>query len=681
MSFKKTMIVYRKELMEVLRDRRTLFTTFLLPVILYPVLIIGFNAIMSRQMGVLEQTEATIAVRDSVNNPVSQRILQDIGSIENYDFIPAADNAQELYLAKDIQSIITIRDSLNASGLRTYHVYVQYDAADELSTMLYSKMRDALIQTEKGLIEDELQISGINPELLNLIDVRKRDTADSQKKMGMILGRFLPYIMIIMLLTGASVVAADLVAGEKERKTLETLLVAGVSRIDVVIGKYLTIITLAMANLIINLFSISFSMRYMLSQVGLDLAGVGMPIKAIFILLAAMLPLATLFAAILLSISTFSRNMKEARTYEQPILMVSMILAMISFLPAIELNGLMALIPIVNIALLFKAVMINDYQLSHLLITIFSTLILDVIAIWATIKLFSTEGILFRSDDDSGSIKGIKKNKARFFSPYNGLVYFTIALLLLYYLGSYLQSRDLGSGLLQTQFFVILLPVLLVLKILRLPSKKVLRLQPPRFKEILLVPFIAIPAAILVALLAQVINAIYPFPQQYLENLGKLFDLDIALWQSFLIVAIAPGICEELLFRGMMPRFFEKYGMKVNIVLTAFLFAAFHLDPFRFLPVFLLGLLLGYLTLRSGSIYNSMLSHAINNGLALFITAFASAPWIKIIISSEDNLKYWVAAPALLIFAISFYLFHKVTGDKVCAESLDTSVTDKLYQS
>jgi len=178
-----------------------------------------------------------------------------------------------------------------------------------------------------------------------------------------------------------------------------------------------------------------------------------------------------------------------------------------------------------------------------------------------------------------------------------------------------------------------------------------------------------------------VINAIYPFPQQYLENLGKLFDLDIALWQSFLIVAIAPGICEEVLFRGMMPRFFEKYGMKVNIVLTAFLFAAFHLDPFRFLPVFLLGLLLGYLTLRSGSIYNSMLSHAINNGLALFITAFASAPWIKIIISSEDNLKYWVAAPAVLIFAISFYLFHKVTGDKVCAESLDTSVTDKLYQS
>jgi membrane protease YdiL (CAAX protease family) len=223
--------------------------------------------------------------------------------------------------------------------------------------------------------------------------------------------------------------------------------------------------------------------------------------------------------------------------------------------------------------------------------------------------------------------------------------------------------------------------VLFVLKILRLPPKKVLRLQPPRFKEILLVPFIAIPAAILVALLAQVINAIYPFPQQYLENLGKLFDLDIALWQSFLIVAIAPGICEELLFRGMMPRFFEKYGIKVNIVLTAFLFAAFHLDPFRFLPVFLLGLLLGYLTLRSGSIYNSMLSHAINNGLALFITAFASAPWIKIIISSEDNLKYWVAAPALLIFAISFYLFHKVTGDKVCAESLDTSVTDKLYQS
>lgn len=672
MNFKKVMIVYRKELMEVLRDKRTLFMILLLPVILYPVLIIGFNAVMSRQTGVLEEQGATIAIQDSVNTTVSARLLDELGKIEHFTLIPAAENAQSLYQSKDIQSIITLRDSVSADGLISYHVYVQYDGTNDRSELTFTKIRDALVASEKAMVEEELQLSGINPEIMNLVDVRRLNTADSQKMMGKVLGMILPYIMIIMLLSGASVVAADLVAGEKERKTLETLLVAGVDRRDIVIGKYLTIITLGMINLIVNLFSISFSMQYMLSQAGLDLAGAGMPIKAIFILLAAMLPLATLFSAILLSISTFSRNMKEARTYEQPLLMVSMILAMISFVPAIEMNNLMALIPVVNIALLFKAVMLNDYQLSHLLLTILSTVVLDVIAIWATIKLFNTEGILFRSEDDGSSIKDIKKgdskSKRAFFSPYNGMIYFVIALLLLFYLGSYLQGRDLGSGLLMTQIFVILLPVLLVLKIFKLPVKETLRLKAPKIKEVLLVPFIAIPATVLVALAAQLINTIYPFPEEYLKNLGKLFELDMPMWRSFLVIAIAPGICEELLFRGLMPRFFEKYGIKVNIVLTALLFAAFHLDPFRFLPVFFLGMLLGYLTLRSGSIFNSMISHAINNSLALLMAAFAGSSWLKIFISGQDDLRYWLAVPAVLILAAALYMFHKVTGGKECVE-------------
>lgn len=668
MNSKKVMIVYRKELLEVLRDKRTLFTTLLLPVILYPLLIVGFNAIMTRQTGILEEQGATVAVQDSVQNAISMKLISGLSQIENFTILPAGANSQELYIAKDIQSIVTIRDSVRADGLKTYHVYIQYDAANERGNLTYTKLSGNIAETQKEILAEELEQSGINPELMNIVDVRKRDTADSQKKMGMLLGMFLPYIMIIMLLTGASVVAADLVAGEKERKTLETLLVAGVGRKEVVIGKYLTIISLGMLNLVVNLFSISFSLRYMLSQSGLDMSGASMPLKAIFILLAAMLPLATLFAAILLSISTFSRNMKEARTYEQPIMMVSMIMAMISFLPAIEMSNLMALIPVVNIALLFKAVMINDYQISHLVITIVSTVILDVLAIWATIRLFNTEGILFRSDDDGGSIKGIKKNKASFFNPYNGLVYYTLALLLLYYLGSYLQKADLGKGLVQTQILIIALPVLLILRFLKLKSNEVLRLKTPKLKEMLIIPFIAIPASIVVAILSQLINVIYPFPEKYLEILGELFKMDLPLWGSFLVVAVAPGICEELLFRGFMLRFFEKYGVKISIVLSGLMFAAFHLDPFRFVPVFLLGMLLAYLTLRSGSILNAMILHTLNNGFAVFVMSFAGSKYLQIFLQDGENLKYWVVAPALLILSLAIYYFHKITGENECVE-------------
>jgi len=668
MNFSKALIVYRKELLEVLRDKRTLFTTLLLPVILYPLLIVGFNAIMARQTGILEEKGGAVAIADSVQNETSRLIVKDFEGIENFSFFPYAENSQSLYESKDLQGIVTIRDSVSSGGMTYYKVSVQFDASNERGRLVFDKLKESLRGSESKILEEQLQLSGVNPELLGILSVDQVDTSSSKKKMGMVLGMFLPYIMIIMLLTGASTVAADLVAGEKERRTLETLMVSGIGRKEIVLGKYLTIITLGMLNLIVNLFSISFSLRYMLSQQGLELSGAAMPIKAIFILLAAMLPLATLFAALLLSISTFSRNMKEARTYEQPIMMVSMMLAMISFLPAIELNNLMAFIPIINIALLFKAVMINDYQLSHLLITIGSTLILDAFAIWGTIKLFNTESILFRSEDDSSSIKAVKKNKLSFFNPYYGIVYFSLALIALYYIGSALQTRDLKSGLMQTQLLIILLPPLLILRLLKMNQNEILRLKMPKLKELVLIPFIAVPAAMIVMVLAQLINEIFPFPDHYLEQLAKLFTMDTSMWMNVLLISLLPGFCEEILFRGFMIRFFEQYGKTTAVVISALLFAAFHLDPFRFLPVFLMGLLLGYLTIRSGSIINSMISHAINNGLALFFTAYAGSSYIKVLLRGEDELHYWVAIPAILIFVSALWLFHRITGDKTCAE-------------
>ena len=662
MNFRKVGVVFRKELLEVLRDKRTLFATLILPVLLYPLLIVGFNSIMTRQTEVLQEQGATIAVMDSTNNDVSRKLVADMSRIENYTFVPYSASTAKLYEEKDIQAVVSIRDSIGIDGTQFYKVYIQYDKSKDKGRIVFDKLKSSISETEKGIQKDQLAQSGMNPEFMELVSVRERDTSTAQKKMGMLLGMFLPYIMIIMLLTGASTVAADLVAGEKERRTLETLLVSSAARQELVFGKYLTIITLAMVNVIVNLFSISFSLKFMLANAATDMSGVQMPISAIIILLAAMIPLATFFAALLLSISTFSRNMKEARTYEQPILWVAMMMAMISFLPAVEMNNLMALIPVVNIALLFKAVMINEYAVSHLLITIGSTLLLDVLAVWATIKLFTTESVLFRSEDDGGSIKAVHQNKRNFFNPYYGLVYFSIALIVMYYLGSYWQIKDLMAGLQKTQLLIIALPVWIILRVLKLKEKDILRLKAPKIKEALLIPFIAIPAAVIVSIVSQLINLVFPFPPKYIEVMSKLFTMDASLFKVFIVMSVLPGFCEEYMFRGFMMRFFEKYGDRMAVLISALLFAAFHLDPFRFLPVFLLGLLLGYLTIRSGSIVNSMLSHTINNGMALVIVTYGDTSWLKPFISSSESLRFWLLLPAAAILFAALYLFHKVTS-------------------
>ncbi|HPA24687.1 MAG TPA: ABC transporter permease subunit/CPBP intramembrane protease, partial [Candidatus Cloacimonas sp.] len=517
MNFKHSLVIYRKELTEVLRDKRTIFTTFILPIILYPFIIIGFNSIMIRQTKTLEERGATVAVQDSVNNNISRQFIRDLMTIKNYTVIPYSETTPRLYEDKDVQSIVTIRDSLGNDGTQFFKIYIQYDKSKDQSRMVFSKLSEQLSKTEKELQKEFLQSSGISPDFLNLIDIRERDTSSAQKKMGMFLGMFLPYIVIMMLFAGASIVAADLVAGEKERKTLETLLVSSVGRLEIVCGKYLTIITLAMLNMIVNLFSISFSLRFMLANQNTEMAGVSLPINAILILLVAMIPLATLFAAILLSISTFSRNIKEARSYEQPLLIIAMLLGMVSFFPAIEISNLLALIPVVNIALLFKAVLINEYALSHILITVFSTAFLDLIAILVTIKLFQTESVIFRTEEESGGLKVLKRKPKTIFNPYNGIFYFSIALIVLYYLGGYWQAKDLFSGLIQTEIIIIALPVLLILRLLRLKSKEVLRLKTPNWKSFLIIPFIAISAQIIVSIISQLINIIFPFPEKYME--------------------------------------------------------------------------------------------------------------------------------------------------------------------
>jgi len=669
MNFKKALIVYRKELMEMLRDKRTLFTTILLPIILYPLIFVGFSSLMSRQQVKLEEKGATIAIADSLNTAGSALIISDLQTIEHFSYLPYSPAMEKRFEEKDIHAIITISDSLSAENLHLIKFEVRFDNSSDQGRMLIGKLNKSLADTEKKMVEQRLIEQKLNPGILKVVSVVETDISTAQKKLGSILGMILPYLMIILLISGAAVAAADLVAGEKERHTLETLLVSSAQRTEIVIGKYLTIITMSMVNVLANLVSLYFSATYMVSQSGLETAGVSFPVSNFLILFLALIPLSTLYAAILLSISTFSRNMKEAHSYEQPILTISMLLGMISFFPAFELSNLMALVPVINISLLFKAVMIGEYQISHLLLTIGSTLLLDVLAILGTIKLFNTESVLFRTEDDS-SVKGARKNRKAFFSTFNGIIYFLIGLVVLFYLGSYLQGRDLGSGLVQTQIFIIALPVLLILRFLKLDSKKILRMKAPRIVELVLIPFIAIPAAVIVSLLSQLVNMVFPFPSEYLEQLGKLFQMKMPLWQQFLIIAVAPGICEELLFRGFMPRFFEGSSQKAVIVITALLFAAFHLDPFRFLPVFFLGLLLGYLTLRSGSIYNSMLSHTLNNGTALLAASFASHPIMQRISTGGDTLTFWLFVPAIVIFIIAIMMFHKVTANRedTCAE-------------
>lgn len=644
------------------RDKRTIFSTILLPFILYPLLFVGTFSLMSRQTAKLEEKGALIAITDSVSNTATQIIVRQLKAIEHFEYNPVSEATERMYQDQAVHAVITITDSLQTGGVPVYQLKIRLDKSTDRGKLIAEKINQALKKAEKEILTQRLAERGLNAEFINVVLLNQMDTSSPQKKLGSLLGSILPYLLIMLLIAGASVVAGDLVAGEKERKTLETLLVSSAHRNEIVLGKYLTIITFALINVGVNLISLYFSMRNIASQSGLQMAGVKFPTNGFLLLFLALIPLATLYAALLLSISTFSRNMKEARSYEQPVLLVSMLLAMSSFFPAIELNNGLALIPVINISLLFKAVMMSDFKTTHLLLTIGSTLLLDIAAIIMTVKLFSTESVLFRSDVDT-SFKQLAKNKRAFFTPYYGLIYFVLALLALYYLGGSWQSKEVVSGLIKTQLLIILLPVLVIVRLTKADIKTTLKFKPAPVANVVIVPFIGVSAAVLVALVGQLINLVYPIPTDYLEKMAELLKMpDLKMWQVLAVIAILPGICEEVLFRGFIYRFYQNGSKWLPILASALLFAIFHLDPYRFLPVLLLGILLGWMLYKSGSIYITMFSHAVNNAVAVILMQFSGHGIIKQVFSNGEEFKWWLGVPAALILGCALYLFNKVNN-------------------
>ncbi len=670
MNFKKIIIIYKKELLDLLRDKRTVITSLVLPVVLYPLLMIGFSSMMTRQESKLEKQTTIVYVKDNVMNESSLMIEQELANLENVQIMDKftifhKETFLEMIEDNSIQALIEIQDSTSSSGFNILNIFIYYNRSNEISTLAYNNIFDKLKDIELELIGKRLQTININEEILNAVEIKEENVAPPEKMFGFALGKFLPYLLIILTLSSASVIASDLVAGEKERGTLETILVSAAHRNELVIGKYLTIITISITTVLLNLFSMFISFRHILSQADANLDGFQLPLGNFALILVLMLPFITLFSAILLSISTYSRNIKEAQSYQMPLLFGSIMLSMVSFLPGFELTLGFALIPIVNFSLLIRDIMMSDYNVVNLFVVIGSTIILDIIMVTISIKLFHTESVLFRTSEEK-SLKFWGKDKKNVFSPQFVMFFFVAILLALYYLGGSWQAKDLMNGLMRTEILLILLPTIFVLKIAKVNKKKILRLNYTNPLNFVLIAVSSIPIIIIAIILAQLINMIYPLSESYMEAMNNLISVkNNSLWKTIFVVAFLPAVCEEIMFRGYIINAFIKKGFWKAIIITGILFGIFHMDIFRLLPVTLLGIWMGFLLLKTKSILVPMLAHFLNNSLAILISNYGESIPLLSKFVQEGQVPFLAVIPAILILIVIIKTMININSDKI----------------
>lgn len=411
MNWSKTAVVYKKELLDTFRDRRFLYSAILTPILIFPILLLGFGSLAFMMGQRTAKQDQKVMILGAEHAPeLTKRIektrleLRNFGdSVARVELVPLSSDYVKLINEKKLQATVEIpaqfEEILRTSPDRKQVVKI-YHYQDELrSSVAVRVVRKAIDDYAKEVAGGRLGARGLSIELLTPFEFERSNVASAEKVSGNILGLMLPYMIILLCLTGAMYPAMDTTAGEKERGTMETILASPAGRMDIVAGKFLMVLTVAMITTFLTIASMAVTvllgsqfLQRISTRLVLTVSG-----KAIATVILIVLPLAVFFSAALLAISVFARNYKEAQSYIGPLMFLVIIPAMASFLPGVELNPKMALIPILNVSLLAKEIFAGNFPTTMVALIFGSTTVYAALAIYLAVRQFQKEEVLFRT--------------------------------------------------------------------------------------------------------------------------------------------------------------------------------------------------------------------------------------------------------------------------------------------
>ena len=398
MSLKKVKIVYLKEMLDTLRDRRTLISMLLVPILLFPVLMFGMSSLVITFAKKAEEKPARVTILGKENAPhLSLKLSQN----EKFTILEEKDYENAIQ-EKRIEAALVFSDNFEQriENEDTAQAVIYYDMAEIKSDMAVQKIGNLLRDYEDSVVNQRLNKRKIEKSLLHPVNIKRENVAPKEKMGGLMLSMFFPYIIIILALTGAMYPAIDLTAGEKERGTMETILVSPATRGELALGKFFCVMTTSVITAVLATLSMGLSVGIGFAQMNPftpEEAQLSIKFASIVIILILFLPISALFSSLLLSISLFAKSYKEAQSYITPLMIVVIMPAMISFMPGVELNLALAFVPIINVSLALKDVLLGTYKIGFIALIFLSTVIYASFSIFITRRLFEKEQVLFRT--------------------------------------------------------------------------------------------------------------------------------------------------------------------------------------------------------------------------------------------------------------------------------------------
>ena len=387
-------LVYRKEMTDTLRDRRTLVSMIVVPLLVIPGLMFGLTEVGMKMVTKAAGERATIMILGERNGPALAAQLRANPLLQ---VVPAhADFAQRI-ADKELRAAIELppgfETALSTGAATRPTVRISYHEGELRSEQALRKIESTLERYKNEVVAARLAARDLTVEVLQPFAQDPANVAPAERVSGAALGGFIPYIIIILTLTGAMYPAIDVTAGEKERGTIETILASPVSRGALAGGKFLTVLTTSLATALLSLLSLSLSARFTSDgPLALKLSAQG-----VVAMLVIMLPVAVLFSGVLLAIALSAKSYKEAQSYVTPLMIVVILPAVAAMLPGVELDTRLALIPILNVSLVSKELVAGIYDWPVIAVIFSTSCLYACIALAAAIAAFRRESVLFRT--------------------------------------------------------------------------------------------------------------------------------------------------------------------------------------------------------------------------------------------------------------------------------------------
>lgn len=382
--------VYAKELLELVRDRRTVISMVVVPIVAMPLLFSVMNYFLSSTEKQADEQSTTIAIRGPLAMPELGTTLQSAGF--------------KLKTAPDLSAAVRNRDAaagieVARSAAAEIQVRIYNDATRPASEKAAEKLHGILDQVKDRQVKATLAAKGIPDRVLEPFAVDDVDVAPQGTKGKEFLGGMLGYMVILLMFTGCMYPAVDMTAGEKERRTLEVLLASAAGRDEIVLGKVLAASTAAFITATLNIFSIAFSFQagFLGKNLHELMEGVQINPSAIALLLVAVLPTAVTAAAVMITISSFAKSFKEGQSYLSPLIMLVIFPAVIGMMPGMEASPRLALLPVFNVSQLIKSIFAGDYTAAAFVVSFASNFVYAAVAFVIAVRIFQREDVLFRS--------------------------------------------------------------------------------------------------------------------------------------------------------------------------------------------------------------------------------------------------------------------------------------------